>query len=1181
MGAFQYLFKNRSLFYKFSLLAIVPVFCVVTIFTLYTIRSLEKTLIARAEARALTLTGLSAFFIADGLAFYNKGLLNNLVDRLAAKTNIQAAMIVDTADGRILAHSDHQKDGELFIKDFQKKRPASSIFGSVPEIYNKTGSKITISAPVIITGRQFGTILVDFLLADVYRQIISFRRTIITIAAITALFGIIFSLVMARIISSPLKGLARQAQRIGSGDFDSRISYVSKDAIGRLAASFNRMADDLHTNIRLLKENQTKYQTLFNDSNDAVFIIQDEEHGEKIVECNQQAHFIFKGSKEEIVGRPLSEFCPPVQSGGALSQDTLSPRIKAALKNGRENFTCRLIRFDGQDFDAEVSFTRTRIRDRLMVQAVIRDISQQVQAQAQIKALNRDLEKRVADRTAELEKAQQAMLNLVEDLNVARDAAEAANKAKSFFLANMSHEIRTPMNAIIGLTHLALKTELSPKQQDYLKKIDFSAKSLLGIINDILDFSKIEAHKIDIEAVEFLLDDVLANLTNLIAVKTKQKDLEVLFDIQPDIPAALIGDPLRLGQILINLVGNAIKFTPQGQIIVSAKTLSKTDAETVIQFSVSDTGIGMTEEQTARLFQAFSQADASTSRKYGGTGLGLAISKRLAELMGGSIQVKSKYQQGTTFTFSVKFGLPADQKKRHERLAEDLANLRVLIVDGNRTSQTIMKNYCQAMDLKPLVTGSGRHALDLISAAPANRPFGMMILDGRIKNGLDGISTARQIRNLSGPKGKIPIIMTTAHGHEDIISEAESLNINAFLQKPVSQSTLLDTIMTVLGITQYPYYAPRTQSEIKPQNLQPIQGARILVAEDNEINQQVARELLEGAGFVITMVDNGREALAAAQKNGYDLILMDIQLPVMDGFEATRAIRKLGGKMKTLPIIAMTAHAMAGDREKSLDAGLNDHVTKPIDPDRLFAALIKWIKPRKERTLHPAKSKPWPSPKVVTGQNEIDWDLPGIAVATGLKRVAGNQELYRKLLKKFQASHAQVASEIKSAINDTDLATATHLAHTIKGVAGNLGADQLSKAAAAIESALKQENAENAVAQLHNLEFCLNEVLAGIAAFLGPQPESAKKPVPKAIFNKKPDIAAVRPLLEEMPELLESDLIRAQEHIKRLRGMLEASPLMPQFIELEKHLEAFDTDSALASLENISQALEIAQKESS
>jgi len=523
----------------------------------------------------------------------------------------------------------------------------------------------------------------------------------------------------------------------------------------------------------------------------------------------------------------------------------------------------------------------------------------------------------------------------------ARDLAEAGTRAKSEFLARMSHEIRTPMNAILGIAYLCLQTELLPKQHDYLSKIQTAATNLLGIIDDLLDFSKIEAGKLELEQIPLYIVDVVREVTILIEQKAKEKGLELIVQLQDVGNELLLGDPLRLRQILTNLLNNAIKFTDTGSVTVTISPVEATPGSVTLGFSVEDTGIGMTSEQLQKIFQSFSQADGSTTRRYGGTGLGLVISKNLIELMGGTITVESVPQQGTTFRFQLPFS-KSSRAAPGEQYAL-LSTKRALIVDDNHEALEIIGNIVKSFDMRVDTVDSGSAAISaLIQASDQGDPYQILLLDWKMPR-MDGIETIRRIRNSDKITNLPQILMVSAYDRGECLRQTNELGIVGAVVKPVTFNSIRDAIFDAL-MAQHLEEPGNTKSNIKPHDY--VKGAHVLLVEDNKINQIVASEMLQMHGVELTVVDNGQKAVDAVTQQDFDLVLMDVQMPVMDGLTATRAIRLLDKPgINKLPIIAMTANAMDTDYELSLEAGMNDHLTKPIDPAKLRLALETWIVP--------------------------------------------------------------------------------------------------------------------------------------------------------------------------------------------------------------------------------------------
>ena len=797
------------------------------------------------------------------------------------------------------------------------------------------------------------------------------------------------------------------------------------------------------------------------------------------------------------------------------------------------------------------------------------------------------------------------LLSASRSLEKAKKSADLANQSKSDFLANMSHEIRTPMNAIIGLTDLALLTEIAPKTRDYLAKISYASYSLLRIINDILDFSKIEAGKLELEPVDFLLRDVFDHVTELFRAKADAQGVELVTVISAECRYALTGDSLRLEQILINLVGNALKFTAEGEVEIRVVALMQTPApesqtqmqpcnlvqsqaeSIVLEFSVRDTGIGLTREQTAQLFQAFVQADGSTTRKYGGTGLGLTISKRLTEMMGGRIWVESVAGQGSVFRFTTNLlRRPAAEKADDLLLPTEMQRLKALVVDDNLVAGESLRDLLSLFTCETTLVASGQEAVVAVAdAVRSGNPYQLLLVDWLMPE-MDGIKTVQRIAEVTTSAAKPlaivrpKIILLTAFDRENEIKKrAESVEVDAFLAKPIQCSFLFNTILEVFGkkvLKEYRSGRDNTDPHLLTER---IGGARVLLAEDNAINQQVAEEILQSIGLVVEVVNNGLEVVQRLEDSVYDVVLMDIQMPEMDGLEATRKIRA-DKRFAALPIIAMTAHAMAGDREKSLAAGMNDHVTKPISKKQLFSTLVKWIVAKE-------------GPRPILPSSLVDvlptplYELSGMDVASALERLNHNHKLFRSILAEFCQDFGSADVEICAALEggqQNDKKTAVRLVHSVKGMAGNLSAKKLFNAAAVLEVAINEERRADWPTLLETFKNTLAQVVTSIEALQKAEKAASASASASSANTIKTtevipvDLTVVAPLLQELSALLRKSDFKSQEKFDDLKDCLvgldgEALALLKR---MEEHLDAFAFEQADVCLGLLAKALKIA-----
>ena len=737
--------------------------------------------------------------------------------------------------------------------------------------------------------------------------------------------------------------------------------------------------------------------------------------------------------------------------------------------------------------------------------------------------------------------------------------AEEANRAKSLFLANMSHEIRTPMNAILGFCHLALRTDMTPKQQDYVSKINGAGLSLLRLINDILDFSKIEAGKLSLEIAPFDLRAALEGQLAIASVEAAKKRVAVELVMHPTVPATLLGDCLRLNQIVLNVVSNAVKFTENGTVTVTVDLSARHGASVSLEISVRDTGIGMTPEQQARLFHSFTQADSSTTRRFGGTGLGLAISKQLVEMMGGHIGVESSPGQGTTVTFTLMLQADDAAPSVQDMPSPELKRLRVLIADDNPASREILQAMFTAWSMNVDVVASGKEVLGaLVTAAADAVPYDLVLMDWRMPD-MNGIETARAIRR-DLYLAKVPsVFLVTAHGHDEVRAEAETANIAAVLIKPIAPATMLATMNTLFGAEQSGPPADDAQAATVPMVAAHLRGLRVLVAEDNQINREIAIELLMDAGLQVEVAENGCIALERIRDAAepFDAILMDVQMPEMDGIEATVRIRQIH-PTERLPIIAMTAHAYEAERQRCLDAGMNDHIPKPVDPALLVRKLDLWLKPRPSQAGFVETA----SPIVMPIKADILPDhLPPFGIEAALVRVNGKRALLRKLIVDFGDTFATVISTLRGQISAGDLGEARRLAHTLKGIAGTLEVGAVAEAAKRMEAALAQSDLSRIDELIDGLEQAILPALTASATLKGMQQPTLTQ------SDVQLDYSEWASKIEEIRGLLRRRSLGARKAFQELEETLGTRPEAGGLHAVKAALARLNFEEALTQLD--------------
>ena len=1024
--------------------------------------------------------------------------------------------------GMTVDESKLANETNALIQELQATRPRFHqilIAGGDPGEFERNrlalGARYTVAINKLLALQQSeGAVLYENAQAD------SRRTSQIQLAAslISLLASLLFSVLVIRSITRPLKNAVVAAERIANGELDLQLPLAGRDEVGQLMDALSRMKSELQ---RLAEDSRQQLDRLLGMTAAvpvAVF--------QAYVSPEGRARYTFVGQPvEQLIGVSAEELMLDPTAGWRYMEPEHVEKTRAAM-----DWQC--LRLSGV-LELTISFFFNGKRHWILWRA------QALPAHADGSIIwNGYFEDVTLIRDNE------------DALRQAKNAAEAAARVKTDFLTNMSHEIRTPMNAILGMSHLALQTELTARQRDYLSKIQRSGQHLLGIINDILDFSKIEAGKMVAEQVDFSLEIVLDNVAGLTGEKASARNLELLFDVAKDVPNDLRGDPLRLGQVLINFTSNAVKFTTQGEVEVSVQMLERDQDSVLLRFAVRDTGIGLSAEQCAKLFQSFQQADTSITRQYGGTGLGLAISKKLVEMMGGEVGVDSEPGVGSTFWFTARLGVARNRRNLQNPA---LQGMRILVVDDNDNARQILSEQLTAMGLQVSRVAGGREAVQAVRAAvQAGRPYQLALLDWQMPD-MDGLQTAKALIDL-GLGDQLPqMAIVTAYAREELTVQTRQLGIAHIMIKPVGASVLFDTLLQMGNLID----VNEPDHVLAPNLAQPritlgtIRGARVLLAEDNELNQQVACELLGGAGLIVDVADNGAQALNLLSTQQYDLVLMDMQMPVMDGLEATVAIRAMQ-HYRDLPIIAMTANVMSDDRQRCLDAGMNDFVAKPVDPDELWRVLLRWIPPR-----HVLCDDVVPVAPSLAVAPVVAPTIAGVDTAAGMRRVLGNLTAYQKMLRTFVRDQSDLPTRIRDALASGNLPALKSIMHTLRGVAGNIGAGLLQQLAFEFEQSLATGSQIDLNAQAEALCNELDRLVTAIQVVV-PPPDTPS--YVQAIDAKLLDSVCERllSLLNDNDSMAENQL---QEHIALLRAAFGSA-----FSAIEAAVEQFDFDQAHALL---------------
>jgi PAS domain S-box-containing protein len=1008
----MHFYRNLSIRHKVQGIVIVTcgiaLFIASVLFTLYDRDTSLRAKIQDLEASAKMVGSNST----AALTFGDAKSAGEVLSALRAQQNVVNACVYD-------------KQGKVFAQ-YTRGSAHGDFSPPVPHSQGSSisGQRMLVFQPITLNDESIGTIFIEADLKDLNERVLRFIVIAALVLMVSLAVAFLLSSRLQRVISGPIQELADTAIS-AQENYSVRAMKKSNDEIGVLFDQFNNMLERIqqrdaalqqaHDGLEKRVAERTAYLNALIENSPVAIVTTDAHH--VIQMCNPAFETMFGHPQEVVLYRLLDELIKsPALHDRLPSESLIEQKVHEVTKRTR---------VDGTLIDVDILGVPLFIGGKPSGRLVLfQDVT-------------------------ERKRTEEAMQR-------AKEAAEAGSRAKSEFLANMSHEIRTPMNGIMGMTELVLDTELDAEQRNYLNLAKASADSLLSLINDILDYSKIEAGKLEIDAIDFNLGDSLGDTMKALSFRAHQKGLELAFEIEPDVPDALIGDPGRLRQIIVNLAGNAIKFTEQGEVVLYAKAKSRSEDHIELHFTVADTGIGIPADKQTAIFDAFQQADGSMTRKYGGTGLGLTISSRLVELMKGQIWVESGLGQGSRFHFTVRFGLQkVPARTIVPRDPETLRDMQALVVDDNATSRQILSKMLENWHMMPTSVDSGAKAIATLGESLGiGRTFPLILLDAQMPN-MDGFALAEAIK-MNPDWGAATVMMLSSAGQRGDAVRCRELGVAAYLTKPVRQGELLDAILVALGTRPKNRTAPPliTRHSLRESK----HRLRILLAEDNAVNQLVVLRLLEKHGHTVGVASNGRKALEALEEKSYDAILMDVQMPEMNGWEATQAIRE---KEKTtgehIPIVALTAHAMKGDEERCLAAGMDSYLTKPIRTQALLAVLdeIGAAKASKNRIVGLAPNRPF---------------IGALDLVAALERLEGDRGLFDEMVQLFKQDCPRVLEAMRGAMTLHDAKTLEHCAHSLKGSSVNLGALAVAHAAEEIEGLAHSEQMDGASEQFRILQ---------------------------------------------------------------------------------------------------------------